>query len=185
MKDEDIIELFFERSERAISETKLKYGSFLKGMAKHILRDYSDIEECENDTYLGAWNTIPPKRPQNLKSYMAKLIRNQSLKKYAYNNAIKRNKNVTVSFDELEDCLSSKKNIGLQYSDDMLSECINSFLESLNLKTRKVFLLRYWYYMTIKEIMQECNMSKSNVETTLFRTRRRLKEFIEERGIAL
>ncbi|MCI8668834.1 MAG: sigma-70 family RNA polymerase sigma factor [Lachnospiraceae bacterium] len=181
MEDSNIIALFFERSEHAIKETEIKYGKLIRSIAFRILKHPADTEECENDTYMGMWTSIPPVCPGNLKAYAAKTARNQALKKYRFQHAEKRNPEVTVSLSELEEQLSDGMN-SLEkslFEDRELADIINSFLADLKPGTRQVFMLRYWYFLSIKEIMSECGMSKSKVESILFRTRCRLKEYLE------
>lgn len=182
MDDEAIVDLFFQRSESAVDETKQKYGAFIKGIAMRILKNRSDAEECENDTYMGAWNMIPPKRPNNLSAFLAGIARNQALKKYQFINAAKRSPRVTVYLDELGDCISDGSE-DIRYSDGVLSEAINDFLASLNEESRRVFMLRYWYFASISEICGKCGISKSKAESMLFRTRKKLKTFLDERGL--
>lgn len=183
MEDKEIIRLYFERSECAVEETKKKYGSRLRALAMRILRDSRDAEECENDAYLGAWQKIPPQNPENLPAYLARIVRNQALKRYEFLRADKRNREVTVSFEELEGCLADVKT-GEADGESALAECLNEFLGTLKKENRRVFLLRYWYYLSVKEIAAECQMSQSQVESRLFRTRNKLREYMTERGFA-
>ncbi len=182
MEDSGIISLFFERSEEAICETKRKYGRFVLGMIMHILRNESDAEECENDTYMSVWSVIPPQRPMNFKAFLLKIARNQALKKYRFLNAEKRNPNVTVSLEELAECASDEGD-GLRYGDNELAEIINGFLETLNDESRKVFMLRYWYFSSVNDIAERCGISRSKTESMLFRTRKKLKKYLEEKGV--
>lgn len=182
MDDSDIIELFFERSENALLETRKKYSGLIMSIAMRILKNRHDAEECENDTYMGAWNTIPPQRPNNLTAFLARIARNQAMKKYEFINAEKRNPKAAVSLDELGDCISDDGD-SIRYSDGVLAEAINSFLAGLGEESRRVFLLRYWYFASISEICERCGMSKSKAESMLFRTRNKLKQFLEERGL--
>lgn len=181
MEDKKIIQLYFERSEYAVEETRKKYGNMLRALAMRILGDRRDAEECENDSYLGAWQKIPPENPGNFPAWLARVARNQALKRYAFLRADKRNREVTVSFEELEGCLADVKG-GETDRENSLAECLNDFLESLKKENRRVFLLRYWYYLSVKEIMAECGMSQSQVESRLFRTRNKLREYLIERG---
>ncbi len=182
MEDLDIIALFFARSEDAMHRTKEKYSRMLRSIIRRILPCPEDVEECENDTYFSAWQTIPPNRPANLKAYLAALARNQALRRYAYLHAEKRNPEMALSFDELAECLSDKSDGGIRYTDDELRDVINTFLGTLRPESRRVFLLRYWEFCSVKEIMQICSISKSKTESILFRTRHKLKKFLEERG---
>lgn len=179
MEDGKIITLFFQRSEQAIAESRMKFGKLIYSIAYHILYNHSDAEECENDTYLGAWNTIPPVIPRELKAYFLKIARNQALKKYHHIHSQKRDVSLIVPLDELQDSLP---NGVFMEEDEELSEFINLFLKKLNPDCRKVFLLRYWYFASVKEIMAECGMSKSKVESMLFRTRNCLKKEILQKG---
>ena len=181
MEDSDIIALFFERSENAIKEIKIKYGNLIRSIAFRILNHPADTEECENDTYMGMWMSIPPVRPGNLKAYAAKTARNQALKKYRFQHAEKRNPEVMLSLSELEEQLADR-NDGTEnslFEDGELADIINSLLADLKPGTRRVFMLRYWYFLSVKEIMSECGMSKSKVESILFRTRGKLKVHLE------
>lgn len=183
MEDERIILLYLQRMEDAIHETKSKYGKLILSMTFHILKSSCDSEECENDTYYAAWNTIPPKRPENLKSYLLKIARNLALKRLDYNCAGKRDITMNVSFEEMEDCIPDNMQDS-QVTD--LEECINSFLSELSPMDRKIFMMRYWYFASIKEIREELsefNPSKSYIETKLFRMRKKLKQSIIERKI--
>lgn len=182
MKDEDIIKLYFERSERAIKETELKYGRLCTYVIKNILKDSSDVDECVNDTYLGAWNSIPPSRPDVLSAYLSKIARNLALKKYEYLSAHKRNPEVLLSLSELEDCITDFASSEIRYSDTELSDFINRFLRSQKQENRMIFIRRYWYHDSIKEICKRYGLSKAKVESILFRTRKRLKAALEEEG---
>lgn len=183
MDDSAIIDLYWARSEQAISETEKKYGKLFHHIANNVLRNQSDAEECVNDTYFGAWNAIPPARPLYLLAYLGRITRNLALKKYYHIHAAKRNPIVTVSFDELEECLSDGHSNDLLWSDDQLSNCINRFLDELGSDSRKVFIRRYWYFDSVKDIMRRYQMSKSKVESMLFRTRQKLRAWIKEEGL--
>lgn len=179
MDDKKIIELYNFRSETALVETKRKYGRLVGFLIYQLLHNRLDVEECENDTYLGAWNTIPPKKPANLKGYILKIARNQALKKYEYLHAEKRNIEKNLSYEELNECLGDTT----EFVDALsLREDINAFLDNLQKSHRQVFMLRYWYFMSVKEIEACCGMSKSKVETILFRTRNKLKTYLLERS---
>ena len=183
MEDSAIIELYWVRSEQAIRETERKYGKLFHQIANNILHNPADAEECVNDTYLGAWNAIPPARPFVLTAYLCRITRNLALKKYQQIHAARRNTDVTVSFDELEDCLADSGSADQNYANDQLADCINHFLETLDGESRQVFVRRYWYFDSVKEIMQRFRMSKSKVESMLFRTRHKLRVWIEEEGL--
>ncbi len=185
MEDKEIVQLFQMRKEGAIVETQKKYSVLIKSVAYHIIKNYEDAKECEVDTYLGLWNTIPPTKPNSFKAYMLKITRNYALKKYEYNHAKKRAIHLNISYDEitneLERSASSSANSSYDIVESEMTQCINEFLSAMKPANRKVFLLRYWYFMSVKEIMKECDMSKSQVESILFRARVQLKNLLIER----
>lgn len=181
MTDTNLIDLFFARSEDAIARTKEQYGKLVRHIIAGILKSTQDIEECENDTYLGTWNSIPPKHPDSLKAYLAVIARNTALKRYAYLHAEKRNAEYAVSFEELAECICDNTD-SAQHSDMELRETINGFLQTLKAEQRRVFLLRYWMGYSIEEITQQCGIGKSKVESMLFRMRGKLRTYLTERG---
>ena len=183
MEECAIIQLYWDRSEQAIRETELKYDKLLHQIANNILHNPADAEECVNDTYLGAWNAIPPARPRVLTAYLCRISRNLALKKYQQIHAARRNPVVAVSFEELEACLTDGRSDVQNYPEDHLADCINRFLDTLDRETRQVFIRRYWYFDSVKEIMRRYQMSKSKVESMLFRTRLKLRAWIEEEGL--
>lgn len=181
--DDQIIEHYLKRLNSAIMETKCKYGNLIYKIAYNILLNCEDSEECENDTYLKLWNSIPPNIPENLKAYCLKITRNLALKRNEYNCAAKRSIKNQTSFDVLveeygEICLVEHD---VENSEE-LAEVINYFINTLSYNKRKIFILRYWYFMSIKDIMIECNMTQSQVEMTLFRLRKQFKNLLIERG---
>lgn len=183
MKDEEIVELYFSRSEDAISETALKYGNYCSYISQNILHSKEDAEECVNDAYFAAWKTIPPQKPQNLKTFLGKLTRNISLKKQEKYQAAKRGGGyVDTVLSELEECIASNSSIEDSIDYSALIECINSFLSSLPSLNRIVFVRRYWYVSPISEIAEQYNISESKVKSILFRLRKRLKEYLGKEG---
>ena len=179
--DSKLIALYQSRSEIAISETKSMYGRLIYSVAHDLLKNSSDAEECENDTYLGLWESIPPAKPSKLKAFCLKITRNLAMKKLDYYRTEKRDFTKTISYDEV---LNEVSELEVHLRDDKesdLSQCIDEFLHSLDKKKRIVFVLRYWYIISVKEIMEECGMSKSQVETILYRTRKQLKKWLIER----
>lgn len=181
MQDIEIIRLFFKRIERAIVEVQKKYGRRILAVCYHILRSVPDAQETENDTYFGLWNSIPPRQPENLEAYTLKTARNCALKKYEYNHAMKRSANL-VSIEEMTEELVGNGEVPETVLVSELTVCIDEFLQNLKEEQRKVFVLRYWYFLSVKEIMRECRMSKSKVESILYRVRNRLKDVLTERG---
>lgn len=186
MDDRQIIDLYFERSETAISETADKYGKFCHYIAYHILFSEEDSEECVNDTYLRAWNSMPPQRPDQLKSFLGKITRNLALDKYRYHNREKRGKGQTYfALEELMECVPASEDVEHVVSELELQEVLNGFLEGLPAEKRKIFLRRYWYLSSIKEIASDFAMSESKVKTTLHRMRKDLGRILEKEGIVL
>lgn len=184
MEDKRIIELFFERSEKAIEETEKKYGRYISAVADSILASKADTEEVVNDTYLRAWNSIPPKKPTMLGAFLAVIARNLALDRYAARRKERENISAEAILDELSDCLPVAE--GLSPADEFhLRQAVNSFLSSLDAKTRVVFMRRYWYMMPIGKIAYMSGMTESNVKTTLHRTRAAFREHLEKEGITV
>ena len=182
MVDSKIIDLYFERSDKAIEETSIKYGGYLNQIAYNILRDPSDTEEIVNDTYLGAWNAIPPTRPNSLKHYLSRITRNLSFNRLDYILAGKRNALIV----ELDECIPDK------YSDiESILEAkeigllLNSFLAVLDRKNCAIFLARYYYSYTIKEIADDYDLSQRQVKYRLLKLREGLRGYFEKEGVTL
>ena len=180
LNDDEIISLFFSRDESAISRTEEKYGKLFKHIAFNILESAEDTEECVNDVYMKLWNAIPPEKPLNLKAYGAKTARNTALNRAEYNQAGKRilNELCTELNDSLPDTAAAAE------SDD-LKELINAFLRSLKKETRVIFVLRYFYGEQTDEIASMTNSSETKVRSQLFRTRKKLKEYLEKEDISI
>lgn len=182
MNDTQIIELYFCRSEEAISETSKKYGKMTRSVAFHILRDEEDVDECESDTYLALWNTIPPTRPNPFVAYICKLCRNISIKKYRYKTAEKRNAFYDVSLGELEDCLMGQSDSQQELEAQESRKLINAFLAKVKKIDRVLFIKRYWFNMSIDEISKETGLTKNYINVHLHRTKTRLKDYLNEEG---
>ena len=182
MEDSKIIELYFERSESAISETQNKYGGYCRSIAYNILHSNEDTEECVNDTYIKAWNSMPPTHPNNLSAFLGRITRNTALNMYAKSRTQKRSAQTESLFDEIGDCLSSGSSIP---DEIVLKDAINGFLASLPKKTRIVFMRRYWYCDSVADIAKLCNISENNVKALLMRTRNKFKEYLGKEGIYL
>ena len=186
MDDSKIIELYMDRSEQAISETDRKYGRYCHYIAYNILHNDEDSEECVNDTYLRTWNSIPPKRPNKLQTFLGKITRNLSLNKYEKQSAEKRGSGqIPLILDELTECIPADRNSETLVEDMVIKETLDRFLENLSADARKIFVRRYWYMSSVKEIAEEYGLSESKVTVTLFRTRQKLKTVLEKEGIAL
>ncbi len=185
MEDEKIIDLYWDRSESAITETKKKYGNYCKSIAFNILSNHEDTEECINDTYLALWNTIPPNRPVRLLAFIGRITRNIALDKYDFYTAKKRNAKFDLILSELGDCIPSSDNVELQYEARQTAKEISDFLRSIDYESRNVFLRRYWYADSISEVAKRFKMSESKVKSMLFRTRKKLKLYLEKEGITI
>lgn len=186
MEDKQIVDLFWERSESAISETQRKYGKYCYFIAHNILYNIEDSEECVNDTYMRAWNSMPQQRPSVLKTFLGKITRNLALNRYKALSANKRNSGqVPLALDELQECIPGEDNTANVVDDLALAEVFNCFLASLSKERRKVFMRRYWYLDSIKEIAADFSMSESKVKMSLMRSRNELKSLLEMEGISL
>lgn len=182
MEDEIIIQLFNMRSELAILKTSEKYGPYLMKVCINVLNSREEAEECTNDTYLTAWNQIPPDSPRRFLPYLGKIAKYIALNRYDYLTAGKRNRHFDVVLVELEDCLSDKVNTEDQVMEKELSDKISGYLRTLDKQTRMIFIRRYWYVDKISEIAKLFNISKSNTKVILHRTRKNLKVYLEKEG---
>jgi RNA polymerase sigma-70 factor (ECF subfamily) len=181
-----ILDLYWARSESAISETALKYGRYCAQIAMNILQNSEDTGECVNDTYLNAWNAIPPQRPIIFSSFLGKITRNLSLNKYKEQRAKKRGGHeIALVLDELEDCIPSGCAVEAEYEAGVIAKAIDSFLFSIDAESRIIFVRRYWYADTIIEIASRFKISESKVKSTLFRTRNKLKIHLEKEGVTI
>lgn len=187
MEDHQIIELYFDRSESALSETQTKYGRYCHTIAYHILGSDEDAEECVNDTLNRAWNAIPPQRPSCLRIFLSKITRNLALDRFKAAHAEKRGCGRTAQvLDELTDCLPDPSSGRDSIADDLaLRDVLNRFLKALPEEPMKLFLRRYWWMDSIAEIAAVYGMSESKVKSMLSRTRSKLKNFLESEGIEL
>lgn len=182
MEDEKIIDLYFKRSESALAETSIKYGSYCKAIANNILSSYEDSEECENDAYRVLWERIPPEKPSYFKGYLGKIVRNLALTRYEYNTAKKRNSKFHVVLSELEECIPSNTSIEEQVQEREISKEISTFLKSIDKEKRIIFVKRYWYSDSIEDIALHMGISESKVKSILFRIRKKLKIHLEREG---
>lgn len=186
MEDREIVELYWERSETAISETKKKYERYCYSIAYHILYNREDSEECVNDTYIRAWNAIPPHRPGRLSVFLGKITRNLAIDCYEKIRTIKRGKGqAELILDELQECIPFSDNTEKITEDIVLKDALDAFLSILPQETRKLFVRRYWYASSIKEIAKDFRISESKVKMQLLRTRNQLRVFLEKEGIEI
>jgi RNA polymerase sigma-70 factor (ECF subfamily) len=182
VEDQAIIALFWARDERAIRETKAKYGRLCRSIARNILGSEEDAEECENDTYLKTWQAIPPQKPSILSAYLGRIARNIALNRWKANRADKRGGGeVPLSLDELGDCVSGREAPGLAEAD--VIAVIEAYLDTLSAAERQVFLLRYWQLEPIAAIARHVAWSESKVTSLLYRLRKKLKSQLEKEGI--
>ena len=185
MEDAHILDLYFKRSEDAIAETQCKYGRMLLSISYGILRSWEDAGECEDDTYMKAWNTIPPTRPNVFSAFLSRIARNLSLDRYAQSHAQKRGGGeIPLFLDELTECLPDH-NTESEANDSDLKELLNHFLATLKEDHRIIFMRRYWYGDSIAEIAAKRGFKESKVKTSLMRTRQKLKQAIEQEGYRL
>ena len=183
MEDKAILDLFFARSEQAITELDGKYGGVCRRLSRNILNDIQDAEECVNDAYLGAWNAIPPARPEPLLTWLCKVVRNLSLKRLAHNSAAKRDGNCSVALAELEDCLSARDTAETELEAKELARVIEGFLDTLTAENRVIFLRRYWFSDPYGEIAKRVGLTEKNVSVRLTRLRKQLRDYLLERGV--
>ena len=167
--DEKIIEMFFGRSEQGIRELDIKYGKVCHNLSYHIVGSRQDAEECVNDAYLGAWNAIPPARPNPLLSYLVKIVRNISLKIYWRKEAAKRSSHYTIALEEIE----ARE----------LARIIESFLDTLTTENRVIFMRRYWFSDSYKDIAEFVGLSEKNISVRLTRIREKMKQYLIEREV--
>ena len=186
MEDQEIIRLYFDRDEKAIKETSDKYANYCFSIAYRILHDHMDAEECLNDTYQGAWNSIPPHHPENLAIYLGKITRRIALTLFRNKNTQKRGGGeITLSFDELSECIADKNTTKEQLDLKYLTETIDEFLFGIKPQDRKMFVCRYWYFESVEEIANRFHFSQSKVKMSLKRTRDKLKTHLEKEGITV
>ena len=184
ISDSEIIELFFDRKEEAIEETRNKYENYLTAISNRILRDDEDVKECVSDTYLGAWNTIPPTRPTVLRVFLGRITRNLSLKKLRALTAEKRGGGESdLTLDELVDVIPDGTRIDEHLELQELTGYIEEYLESKSSEDRILFLRRYWYFDSISEIASSYGLGESAVKMRLKRMRDELQDFLSKRGI--
>lgn len=181
MDDKTIVALYWERSEAAIAQSEQKYGKYCYRIADYILHSKEDAEECVNDTWVRAWNAMPPERPTLLQAFLGKITRNLALDRYSFERTLKRGNEIEQIADEYWQCIpSDEPSLADQTA---LHAAINGFLGELTPKHRIVFLQRYWYLCTIEQIAAETGLSPANVKVILHRTRRSFKDYLEKEGI--
>ena len=184
MEDSQIVDLYWERNEQAIRAAALKYGGYCYSIAYNILRSREDADESVNDTYLGAWNAMPPHRPNCLRTFLGKITRRVSLKKWRDEHRDKRGGDeVSLALEELSECIPSNASVEESVIAGELSARINRFVGTLAPTERQVFLCRYWYLDSIDKISADLCFGKSKVKSMLRRTRARLRADLEKEGV--
>ena len=183
MEDKKIIDLYFKRDESAISETSTKYGKLLNHIAFGILNSSEDAEECVDDTYVKAWQSMPPTRPSILSAFLSKITRNLSINRYMQNKARRRCLNADAVFEEIAECVPDTSG---PISDTIaLKDAINGFLRTLPETQRRIFVKRYFYMMSVKEIATEIRTSSNYVKVNLSRAREKFRVHLEKAGIVI
>ena len=186
MDDAKIVQLYWDRNEQAILATADKYGNYCASIAKNILGNHEDAEECVNDTYLNAWNSMPPHRPSILSTFLGKIVRNLSIKRYKHNTADKRGGGqATVVLDEIAEFVSDADSVEQEIDRKELATAIDRFLDRLPADKRNIFICRYWYFDSISDIANRFRMTENNVSVTLNRLRLKLHNYLLERGFEL
>ena len=183
MEDNEIIDLFFERSERAIHEMDKKYGKTCRALSYNIVGSRQDAEECVNDAYLGVWNAIPPERPTPLLSYLVKIVRNLSLKAYYRMEAAKRGGRCTVALEEMEAVVADSKTVEDEIEARELARIMEDFLDTLTVKERVIFMRRYAYLDVYSDIAKRVGISEKNVSVRLTLIRQKLRRYLNEREV--
>ncbi len=182
LEDNKIIELFFQRKNRAITAISEKYGKLCFKVAYNILNNHEDSDECVNDAYLGAWNTIPPKEPNPLKAYILRLTRNQALNRYDYNSAKKRAGNFALCIDEIGYCISGSEDPAEVFETKQLTEYINEYISSLSEADRLLFVRRFWYAEPYEELSVLTGVKVSTLKVKIMRLRDGLKDFLVQKS---
>lgn len=180
MQDSQIIDLFFARDEQAIAKTAEKYGSYCTVVANNILSDHFDSEECVNDAYLAAWNSIPPERPERLQAYLARLTRNSALNRYKAKHRERRGGGeFELSLEELGDCVAGS----FAFDDEEIGRHISDFLRGEKKEVRQIFVRRYFYNDSIAMLVKRFNLRESNIKSILHRTRLALRAYLTKHDV--
>ena len=182
MEDSEIIELYWQRDQQAIGETAGKYGRLLERIARNILGQ-QDAEECVNDTYLRAWNAIPPERPTAFRCWLGRITRNLSLDRWKAVRTAKRGGGMEILLGELAECVPASDSPQKVLEDQALAELLNVFLRGLPAENRRMFLGRYWYGETLADIAASLGCGQGKVKSALFRTRKALRAYLEKEGV--
>lgn len=184
MEDHEIINLYYDRAQQAITETSGKYNAYCMHIARAILGDEEDAKECVNDTWLKAWNTIPPQKPKHLAAYLGRITRNASIDRMRTRTRKQRGGHETeLVLEELQDCIAHSTNVEREIEGRELTAAINVFLGTLSAFDRNVFVCRYWYLDPVRDIAKATHASESRIKSILFRLRKKLRVYLEEEGL--
>ena len=184
LDDKVIIQHYWDREERAINETDEKYGSFCLRIAENILGNQEDSKECVNDTYLNAWNSIPPHLPEKLSCFLGKITRNLALNIYEKKHTAKRGKGqIEMALSELAECVDMSSDIENESERQQIRDVINEFLKNQNMQRKNIFIQRYWYLMSIKEIGVQHDMNDNQIKSVLYQMRNELKKILVKEGL--
>ena len=186
MEDSAIVALYWARDERALAETVAKFGAYCRRIAMNILADAADAEECENDTWLAAWNSMPENRPARLAPYLGRITRNLALDRHSAAAAQKRGGGqAQLVLDELAECLPGTANVEHAFDATETGRLISAFLKEQPQQTRQIFLRRYWYCDGTAAIAKRCGMGESAVRVSLHRTRQKLADYLKAQGVTV
>ena len=185
MEDKRIVEMYWQRDEQALTLTRRKYGAYCHAIALQILHNREDAAECENDTYLRAWNAMPPDRPHALRPYLGAIARRLSLDRWRERKSQKRGGEVALSLEELEECVSHPDTVPEAVEAAQVTAVLSDFLRSLPAAECDLFLRRYWYFDSVAQMAKRFGYSESKVKMTLSRTRDKLRAHLEKEGICL
>lgn len=184
MDDQKIIDLYWSRSESAISESNRKYGKYCYSIAYNILTNNEDAEECVSDTYMAAWKAMPPQRPSILATFLGKITRHLSIDRWRSRSRYKRGGGeIILALEELEECVSDSQTVEKAYEQKLIALVFNRFLESLQETERQIFLCRYWYLDSIADIANYYGFSNSKVTSMLYRTRKKLRAVLKKEDL--
>ena len=183
MEDQEIVSLYWKRNERAIDETEKKYGKYCYSIAYRILENHEDSEESVNDTYIDAWNSIPPHKPKLLSAFLGKITRRIAIDKWRNSHAEKRGGGeCALALDELKECITSENSVETDLEKKQLAQAVNDFLRTLSLAERRIFICRYFYMDSVESVCKKFGFSESKVKSVLFRTREKLRIYLQKEG---
>ncbi|MCL2122427.1 MAG: RNA polymerase sigma factor [Clostridiales bacterium] len=185
MQDYQIVDLYWERDERAIKESEANYGKYCRSISINLLNNQEDAEECVNDTWLSAWNSIPPNRPTALSAFFGRIVRNLSISRFRANRAGKRYDGITVMLSELDDCVPSTVSVSETMENGQITQVIESWLNLQSKDDRALFIRRYWHGEAVVSLAKESNVTQNQMAQRMLRLRQSLKKALEKEEISL